>query len=72
MPISQMTLIVNTALTDNTPYYTALLPDIQVHCSIGSLGISALTVGMRNTDWLKVSLSGNDVCAYEAVHLFHF
>ena len=55
-----------------TPYYTALLPDIQVHCSIGSLGISALTVGMRSTDWLKVSLSGNDVCAYEAVHLFHF
>jgi len=55
-----------------TPYYAVFLPEIPVHCSIGSLGISALTVGTRNTDLLKVSLSGNDVCAYEAVHLFHF
>lgn len=55
-----------------TSHYAALLPEIPVHFSISSLGISALTMCMRNTDWLKVSLSGNDVCAYEAVHLFHF
>lgn len=36
-----------------TPYYAALLPEITVHCSIGSLGISALTMCMRSTDWLK-------------------
>lgn len=55
-----------------TPYYEALLPEIPVLCSVCSLGISPLTVGMRSTDWLKFSLIGNDVCAYEAVHLFHF
>jgi hypothetical protein len=33
-----------------TTYYAALLPEIPVHCSIGSLGISALTMCMRGTD----------------------